>query len=709
MPPAPFPDRPRVDAHDKVTGIVRYAADLQFTGMLYAMTVPAGIAKGRISSVPTDAAMRVPGVVRVLTPSDFPTPASPPTLEFEVAYRGQPVALVIAQTLEAAIEGAEAIRPLYEPVPFASVLDSAGARRIPAEAVTFGSADSVLASATRTIEATYESPTQHHNPIELIATIAVFTGGQLVIHESSQDTQGVKNAVSAALGIDPTRVDVKGSTIGGSFGQKETQRQTALVAHAAMLTGRPVKLVQTRGQIFHTATYRPNSLHHIRVGADPAGRIVALLHDVVQEQSEGGYYPAEEHHKDATRLYGIGNYHGTAANLVLDRNAPGYMRGTHSQPSVFAMESAIDELSYELGMDPVQLRLANGTTVDPQNGRTLSSRSLDACLTEGTRRFGWSRRTPEPLSMRATNGALVGWGVASGIFQSAATPAIATLRIGADGSSRFTVSGHEMGQGMRNVIVAILLSGLDLDEERLEIAIADTTVAPQHMTAGSWGTASVAPAAASAVETMQSAFARLLDGRAVAGNLHRQLATLRRPFLQVEVSQLAPGQTVDALESLRQGGFAAIGPEYPGFTSHSYSAHFVEVHVEPRTRRLRIPRVVTIADCGRVVSPRTAASQVYGQVVWGVSHALLEATEIDPRYGGYLNNDLADYVVAVNADIGEIDVGLLDEPDPMANSVGVKGLGQSAMVGVSAAVANAVFHATGIRVRKLPIRVEDLL
>ena len=717
MPAAPFPDRARIDARDMVTGIARYAADLQFPGMLYAMTVPAGIAKGRVLAVPTDAAMRVPGVVRVLTQDDVPPPPAggldgpppPPTLERDVAYRGQPVALVLAETIEAAIEGAEAVRPRYAPAPFAAVLDSAAGRREPVAPVTFGSTDPVLANAAATLEATYESPTQHHNPIELIATIAVFTGGQLTIHESTQDTPGVKNAVCGALALDPTRVDVKGSTIGGSFGQKETQRQTALVAHAAMLTARPVKLVQTRGQIFHTATYRPNSRHHIRIGADTAGAIVALRHDAVQEQSEGGHYPAEEHHNGATRLYGIVNYHGTAANVVLDRNAPGYMRGTHSQPSVFAIESAIDELSYELGMDPVQLRLANGTTVDPRNGRPLSSRFLDECLTEGARRFGWSRRTPEPLSMRASDGTLVGWGVACGTYQSGATPAIATLRVGADGSSRFAISGHEMGQGMRNVIAAILLGGLDLDLDRLEIAIADTTAAPQHMTAGSWGTTSVAPAAAAAVERMRSAFAALLAGRTVTGNLHRQLATIRRPFLQVEVAYLPPGHTADGLESLRQGGFAVIGPDYPEFTSQSYSAHFVEVHVEPRTGRVRVPRVVTIADCGRVVSPRTATSQVHGQVVWGVSHALHEATEIDPRYGGYLNNDLADYVVAVNADIGEIDVGLIDKPDPMANSVGVKGLGQSAMVGVSAAVANAIFHATARRVRKLPIRVEDLL
>ncbi len=299
--------------------------------------------------------------------------------------------------------------------------------------------------------------------------------------------------------------------------------------------------------------------------------------------------------------------------------------------------------------------------------------------------------------------------MACGIYQSATTPAIATLRIDARGRTRFAISGHEMGQGMHTAIAAVLLEGLDIDPDGLEVAIGDTRVAPQHMTAGSWGTNSVVPAAMQAAERMRSAFAELLGGRQVSGNLHRKLAAIRRPFLQIEVSTLGPGQDQSALEALRQGGFAVAESVYPGFSTFSYSAHFVEVRIEPGTRRIRVPRVVSIADCGRVVSPRTAESQVYGGVIWGLSHALREATEIDPRYGGYLNVDLADYVVPVNADIGEIEIGLVDQPDPLANAVGVKGLGQVSMVGISAAVANAVFHATGKRVRELPIRVEHLL
>jgi xanthine dehydrogenase YagR molybdenum-binding subunit len=288
-------------------------------------------------------------------------------------------------------------------------------------------------------------------------------------------------------------------------------------------------------------------------------------------------------------------------------------------------------------------------------------------------------------------------------------PAVATLRIGANGRTRYAASGHEMGQGIRTAIAAALLDGLEIDPDRLEIVIGDTEAAPQHMTAGSWGSAGAVPAAIKAAARMRQAMDELLDGRRVSGNLHQRLAAVRRPFLQIEVEELGPGQGPEALQSLRRGAYAVAGPEYPGFTTMSYIAHFAEVRIEPRTRRIRVPRVVSIADCGRVISPRTAASQVRGGVVWGIGAVLREATEIDPRYGGYLNNDLADYVVAVNADIGGIEVGFIDRPDPLANSAGLKGLGEVAMVGVSPAIANAVFHATGRRLRHMPIRVEDLL
>ena len=310
--------------------------------------------------------------------------------------------------------------------------------------------------------------------------------------------------------------------------------------------------------------------------------------------------------------------------------------------------------------------------------------------------------------MRAADGTLIGWGVAAGAYKAAMAPAIARLRVRADGTTRIAVSGHEMGQGIRTAIFAAVTEGLAIDPARVEIVIGDPDAAPQHVTAGSWGTASSVPVVRRAVQAMQARFDELRDGRPVRGTIHEMLARWRRPYIEIETRLQAPGQPDAVFDRLQRGLPAAAGPEYEPFVSFSYIAHFVEVRVEPTTRRVRVPRVVSVVDCGRVVSPRTAESQVRGGVVWGIGAALRETAEIDPRFGGVLNNDLAEYVVPVNADIGAIEVGFIDRPDPLLNEAGVKGLGEVAMVGVAAAIGNAIFHATGRRLRELPIRIEHL-
>lgn len=721
MPAAPYQDRARVDALGKVTGATAFTADIRLPDLLYAMPVPARVAKGRVTAMSTEAALRVPGVVRVLTPADFPPPPPPkkgqgpsaapppPTLKTEIGWRGEPVALVLADTIEAAIEGAEAVRATYAEAPFSPLITSTGAKRDPSEPAKAGDAAGAMARATTTVEVEYETPSQHHNPIEMLSTTAVWSGGRLIVYEATQGASVVKQKLCEALRLDPAVVDVKSSYIGGGFGQKGTvQRQVAIVARAAILTGRPVKLVMPRGQVFHNASFRPKSRHKIKIGADAGGKMIAVRYDADHQQSRRGQFPPEYHEAPA-QMYGIADYDGTTANVRIDTQSPGYMRAPHPHPSCFAFEGAVDELAYKLGRDPVAFRLAHDTTTDPLTGHPLSSRFLNECIVEGARRFGWNRRNPQPGATVLPDGTQVGWGVGCGAYPAMTSANISTLRIGADGTTRFSLSAHEMGQGIRTMIAAVLLHELDIDPDKLELVIGDTSVTPQHQTAGSWGTASAAPLAEKAARQWKAQLTELLAGRRVAGDLHRQLAAVRRPFLQVDVSQLGPGQEPKAFQDLRESGYALSGPSYPQFTSFSYIAHFVEVHVEPRTRRVRVPRVVSIADCGRVISPRTSESQVRGGVVWGIGSALREETEVDPRYGGWLNNDLADYVVPVNADIGEIEVGFIDKPDPILNTIGAKGLGEVAMVGASAAVANAVFHATGRRIRKMPIRVEDLL
>ncbi|CAA9498228.1 MAG: Isoquinoline 1-oxidoreductase beta subunit, partial [uncultured Sphingomonadaceae bacterium] len=342
------------------------------------------------------------------------------------------------------------------------------------------------------------------------------------------------------------------------------------------MTGRPVKLVLPRGQIFHIAAFRPLSRHKIKIGADAAGKMIAVEYDADQQQSPMGRFPPE-YHEGPMQMYGIADFEATTGNIRIDTQAPGWMRTPHPHPGCFAFDSAVDELAYKLGRDPVAFRLAHDATVDPTNGRPLSSRHLNECIVEGARRFGWSRRNPRPAATVLRDGTQVGWGVGCGSYPSMASPNMSTLRVSANGTTRFALSGQEMGQGIRNVIAGVLLGELDVDPNKLEIVIGDTAAAPQHQTAGSWGTASVVSVTEGAARKLKASVEELLAGRRVLGNLHRQLATVRRPYVQIEENWLAPGQDAKAFQSMRDTGYARAGPDYPAFTSFSYIAHFVEV------------------------------------------------------------------------------------------------------------------------------------
>ncbi|RUU26784.1 xanthine dehydrogenase family protein molybdopterin-binding subunit [Mesorhizobium sp. M6A.T.Ce.TU.016.01.1.1] len=704
MPTQAFSEIARVDARDKVLGRAQYGADVKKPGMLYAMLVPATIAKGKVSALDVAPAMETPGVVQVLGIGDFPA------LRAEISYRGQPIALVVAETVEAAIEGAEAVTAVYETAPYIPLMTSPGAQRLDAEGFNAGDVDRAFQNAATIVEGIFETPTQHHNAMELFGTVAEWTDGRLTVYEGCQNLDAVKAALMKAFELSPDQIAVKSEQVGGGFGQKSPPKiQTFLVAHAARLIRRPVKLVTPRGQLFHIANYRPRSVHSIRLAANAEGRLQAIIYDVVQENIPDGGFRSTGYHEDIARLYAIENFRATAGDIHIDRQMPRHTRGTHPFPAGFALESVIDEMAYKLGKDPVELRLEHEAKNDIIAGQPLSPHFLNDCLREGASRFGWSRRLPEPGSMRLADGTLVGLGVACGVFGASMSASEATLRVRADGTTRMINSGHEMGQGILTAIANVIIQGLDINPDRLEVLLGDTTLGPQLATVGERGTASCVPTAAKAVEALRARFAELAGANPPAGNLHQQLARLKRPYIEVKVSELAPGQDASAIEAYRTGGRAGAGPDYPGFTSMSYIAQFVEIHIDATTRRIRMPRAVSIADVGRVVSPRTAKGQMYGGVVWGFSTALREESEVDPRFAGYLNDDLADYVMAVNADIGEVDVGLIDKPDPRINSVGVKGMGELVMLGTAPAIANAIYHATGKRIRKLPIRIDDVL
>jgi xanthine dehydrogenase YagR molybdenum-binding subunit len=724
----------RVDARDKVRGATRYAADDARPGLLHAALVPSRITRGTITRIDSSAAQRVRGVRSVLTHENvgafdsggflmgggFGFQSFYPLRSAQIAYRGQSVAMVVADTLEAAREAAALVVVTYDAIPFIATLDAPDAERLAQTAVLpqpmfadrrVGDPEDALANAAVVVDQRYTLPAQHQNPMEIIATVAEWNDGVLTIREPTQNAEGVRHGLAKQLGIEPAKVRVLSPTLGGGFGQKNSlQSHTALVAIAARMLQRPVKLVMTRAQLFHNASFRPASRHHVRLGADRDGRLIAAVHEIDQQTSRHDLFPSFGT-EITSRLYGIGNYQGRERLVRTDVQTPGYMRAPFEHPAAFAFESAIDEMAYALGRDPVAFRLANDATADPLTGKPFSSRHVAECLIKGSETFGWSRRTMTPRSMRAPDGSLIGWGVALGTYKAAVAPAIATVRLNTDGTVRVAVGGHEMGQGIRTAIAMTVARALGAPVAAIEIALGDTLAAPQHLTAGSWGTATALPPVLEASQRLME------DLRQGAGSTAGEsgvtaLALLRasgRPFAEAESRRRARGQPEQVFGRLTGGLPAAAGPVYPDFVAFSFIAHFVEVRIEPTTRRIRVPRVVSVVDCGTVASPRTARSQVEGGVVWGIGAALRELSEVDARYGGFLNADLAEYVMPVAADVGRIEVDFVDKPDTRLNALGVKGLGEVAMVGVAPAIVNAVFHATGTRLRRLPVMLEDLI
>ncbi|GAA1619269.1 xanthine dehydrogenase family protein molybdopterin-binding subunit [Kribbella sancticallisti] len=720
----------RVDARDKVRGATRFGADRTLPRMAHAMPVVATIGKGRIIELDTTAAEAVPGVRLVLTrfsadelrpapfllAGGFAAQSLQPMLSDRVAYAGQLIALVVADTLVAAAEAAALVTARYEVEPFAVELDADGAETLLQSAalphlpdIDVGAADTAFAASPVRLDATYDGPPQHQVPMELLASTVEWQGENLLVHEGTQNANSVRNGVAFQLGISPDRVEVVSHYVGGGFGQKNSlQSHLAPLAIAARRLGRPVKLVIPRTQTFHAASFRPASRQRIRVGADRTGRLLAAIHEVDQQTSRHDLLPMQYTELTA-RLYGIENFRGRHQLVRTDTQTPGYMRAPYENIAAFAFESTVDELAYAVGQDPVALRLANDTDTDPVTGNPFSSRHLAECLRRGAHRFGWADRRPAPGSMRAKDGSLIGWGVAIGGYKAATAPATAELRVESLGRSRCRVTigvdGHEMGQGIRTAIANLASSDLGISTQDVVIVVGDTRGAsPQHNTAGSWGTATALPAVHAVLRSLREQL-----GLPATGPVDLPAAMAGRPAVEVAARTKAPGQPDSVFDRVANGGVAAAGPAYPEFTALSYIAHFVEVRIEPRTRRIRVPRVVSVVDCGRVASPVTAVSQVRGGVVWGIGSALRERSEVDPRFGGFLTASMEEYAIPVNADIGDIDVSFVDKPDLLLNVVGVKGLGEVSMVGVAPAVANAVFHATGRRVRHLPIRIEDVI
>jgi xanthine dehydrogenase YagR molybdenum-binding subunit len=737
----------RIDGIAKVTGAARFASDEPLANPAFAYLVTSTIAKGRIASFNLKPARAVRGVLDVLThenlagetktvvgPDGGPTTT---TLESDrIWHDGQIIAIVVADTYEAAREAANKVEVAYiEEQPSAS-FDSPGTEtqeHKPQKAPDpkKGDAAAAFAAAPVKFEARYATPTQHHNPIELFTATCAWNGAKLTVYEPSQFMWGTKNSVAAQLKIDPDNVRAISRFIGGAFGSKGPNPRTAWVAIAAKRVGRPVKLVPTRDQGFTIATYRAETRQHIRLGATAEGRLTSFFHEGWEVTSRpSGYNVAGV--ESTARMYACPNI-ATAVNVVhADRNTPGFMRAPPETPYMFALESAMDELAHELKMDPIELRRVNDTQTDPVSGLPFSSRSLMQCFDQAAAKFGWSARNAQPGSTRDGDW-LVGLGCATACYPSNLGPAAARVSMTADGRATVGIAGHEIGTGAYTVVAITAARSLGLKTEHVTVHMGDSDLPPVMIAGGSNNAASTANVVAKACEELRRRVASaavnaadspfhgadaqrlgLADGmltdfggvseplsKAVARTGHR---------LEAYAENVPPGLPETAVADMSKGKTAMLGGAgRKDVTAFAFGAHFVEVRVHARTREIRVARVVSAFAAGTIVNPKTAHSQFMGGAIWGLSSALLEATEMDAGTARYINDNLADYLVAVNADVPSIEIIMVPEQDDRVNPLGIKGIGEIGIVGMNAAVANAVFNATGTRVRELPIRTEKLL
>jgi xanthine dehydrogenase YagR molybdenum-binding subunit len=740
----------RIEGALKVTGQARFASDEAPANPAYAVLVTSAIARGRVRGMKLDAARAVPGVLDILTHANVGSEIKPPigpdqgptttTMESDrVWHDGQIIGIVLADTYEAAREAAYRVTVDYETETPSATFDSPGAETEPKKATpespppAKGDAAAAFASAAVKVDARYSTPAQHHNPMELFTTTCVWEGPKLTIYEPTQSMYGLRGAVARQLGLDPANVRTVSRYVGGGFGSRgSATARTAWIAVAARRLKRPVKLVPTRAQGFTIATYRAETRHHLQLGADRRGKLVSLSHEGWEVTSRPSKYNVSGTATTA-RMYASPNIATKVSVVHADRNTPGFMRAPPDTPYMFALECGMDELAYALEMDPVELRRINDTQTDPVDGKPFSSRALMKCFDQAAARFGWAKRNPKPGSMRDGDW-LVGLGCATSCYPSNIGPAAARLSLTPQGKATIQMAGHEIGTGAYTVVAIVVADRLGLRIEDVTVLMGDSDLPPVPGAGGSNNAASTTNAAAKACEEVRSRLAMAavrndagvfasqdpgklqLQGGALVGPggksepLATALARVAGGALEVYVENVPDGLPPDAAAGLYQGKMAmSRGSGRKDVTAYAFGAHFIEVRIHERTRELRTPRIVSAFAAGTIVNPLAAYSQFMGGAIWGVSSALHEATEIDQRAARYANTNFADYLIPVNADVPQLDVIFVPEEDTRVNPLGVKGIGEIGIVGMNAAVANAVFHATGKRIRDLPIRIEDLL
>ncbi len=726
----------RRDGVAKVTGAATFAADNHPDGLLHAVCVPATIARGRVSSLDVAAAKAHPGVVEVFTPANpLPMAGDPGSksmmfaFRFEalqddtVRYANQPIALVVAETLEAATEAARLLAPTYEALPPRVGLD--GDTSYTAESAGIGSPGETVhgdiaaghAAAERSVDVTYETPEQYHNAMETHAIVATWDGDRVTLDMPNQALALSCTNYAYYLGVPAENILIRSPYLGGGFGSKAIiNGPQMLPILAARKLGRPVKMMLPRGQMFGPTGHRGATRQRLRIGTDAEGAMTVLDHEALAVTSTFDDF-VESAANASQGLYATPALRSAHRGVRADVGTPGPMRAPGEAPGSAALESAMDEMAEALGMDPLEFRLKNYAETEPGTGKPFSSKALRQCYAQGAERFGWAGRPRTPATLTDAAGMRVGWGMGTALFAAPMFAAKARAMLLPDGSGLVETGGVDMGQGAWTALAQIGADSLGLPLDRV-VFRAGSSDLPDGGVAGGSGHTATAGSALHAAGT--DAVARLADlatadpasplyGTGNAGVVARDGRLYARDDESrsesyADIIARAGGAPVEGT------GSGARPPEdAERYAMYAHGAVFAEVKVDPDLCQIRVTRLVGAFAAGRIINPKLVQSQLMGGMIWGVSFALHEEARFDMRSGRIMNGDLAGYHIPVNADISGLEVIMVPEDDPHVNPLGVKGVGEIGITGTAGAIANAVRHATGHRIRRFPIRIEDLL
>jgi len=693
----------RIDGVLKVTGAANYATDWPIRNIAHAYLIKGTIAAGSISEIETSAAEKSPGVLAVITYKNAPKVSGSGNLrggailqDPKVEFFGQHIGVVVAETFEQARYAATLVKVSYqkaEPkVDFEKEVGSGVVPKNRADALR-GEFDPAFQSAGKKIDVTYETPIYHHNPLEPHSTVAVWEGDNLTVYNGSQIVGAVQGSVAGAFGLKPENVRVITPHIGGGFGSKGGAWGNVIIAAmAARVANRPVKLALTRQNMFNSVGLRQRNRQRLRLAATNDGKLTALAHDTTTHTATTGEF-VEPCGLLSSFMYDTPTSRITYRVAPMNVIVPTFTRAPGESTGSFALESAIDELAYELKIDPVELRLKNMPKVDLSNGKPFSSRATIAALKRGAEMIGWSKRKMEPRQIR--NGEyLIGYGVAAGAYPARQQPTSAIVKLtrtGEDVNASVELAASDLGTGTHTIIAQTAAETLNLPLTKVGVKIGDSSLPPAAGSVGSVGAAS---------------FCNAVSEVCIQAKNELQAKTNRSWFAEPTIAQL---MTAANLNEYQTRVDAKPSPEVAKYSCHAFNANFSEVWVHEPTGMIKVPRHVAVTGAGRIMNAKTARSQIIGGCVWGIGMALTEESILDPRWGNFVTRSFADYHIPVNLDVGTIDVEFIPEEDTIVNKLGVKGVGEVGIVGVAAAITNAVFNATGKRVRQLPITPDKLL